>query len=102
VLRAFGEVENALTSEQRLREQIVHVSARRSILQRSLNLARDRYRGGYASYLDALDAQRNLFAVELNAITVREQQLNALVRVWASLGGGWGDRTIADRSALPR
>lgn len=102
VLRAFGEVENALTSEQRLREQIVHVSARRSILQRSLNLARDRYRGGYASYLDELDAQRNLFAVELNAITVREQQLNALVRVWASLGGGWGDRTIADRSALPR
>lgn len=88
-LRAFGEVENALTSERRLREQIDRAIARRTILQRSLVFARDRFRGGYASYLDELDAQRNLFTVELNAIGVREQQLNAIIRLWAALGGGW-------------
>jgi NodT family efflux transporter outer membrane factor (OMF) lipoprotein len=88
-LRAFGEVENALTSERRLREQIDRALARRAILQRSLVFAHDRFRGGYASYLDELDAQRNLFSVELNAIGVREQQLNAMIRLWAALGGGW-------------
>lgn len=97
VLRAFGEVENALTSERRLREQINRAISRRTILQRSLVFARDRFRGGYASYLDELDAQRNLFTVELNAIGVREQQLNALIRLWASLGGGWDLRDLEVR-----
>ncbi|MBG6117371.1 MULTISPECIES: efflux transporter outer membrane subunit [unclassified Sphingobium] len=94
-LRAFGEVENALTSERRLREQIDRAIARRAILQRSLIYARDRFRVGYASHLDELDAQRNLFTVELNAIGVREQQLNAMIRLWAALGGGW---KVAGRS----
>lgn len=89
VLTAFGEVEDALSGERRLREQAERVTRRRAILQRSLVLARDRYRGGYAAYIEELDAQRNLFQADLDAIAVREQQLTNLIQLWAALGGGW-------------
>lgn len=95
VLSAFGEVENALVGEKRLREQIARAISRRTILQRSLTIARDRYRSGYSPFLDELDAQRNLYNVELSAITVREQQFNTLISLWQALGGGW------NASALP-
>jgi NodT family efflux transporter outer membrane factor (OMF) lipoprotein len=89
VLTALGEVDNALSGERTIRERFARSLARRTILQRSLALATDRYRGGYASYLEQLDAQRNLYQVELDAITVREEQINNLVSLWAALGGGW-------------
>lgn len=89
VLTAFGEVEDALSGERRLREQAKSVMRRRTILQRSLVLARDRYQGGYAAYIEELDAQRNLFQADLDAIAVREQQLTNLIQLWAALGGGW-------------
>lgn len=59
------------------------------ILQRSLELARDRYRAGYASYLEELDAQRNLFSAQREAITIREGRLANLVTLYETLGGGW-------------
>lgn len=89
VLTAFGEVEDALSGERRLREQAARVMSRRDILRKSLVLAQDRYQGGYAAYIEELDAQRNLFQADLDAIEVREQQLNTLVQLWAALGGGW-------------
>ncbi len=60
-------------------------------LSRSLEIARDRYQGGYSSYLGVLDAQRNLFNTEfeLAAIQVRESQLNNVVSLYQALGGGW-------------
>lgn len=88
-LTALSEVDNALSGERTIRDRFDAAMRRRSVLQRSLALAADRYRGGYASYLEQLDAQRNLFQVELDAITVREEQINNLVTLWAALGGGW-------------
>lgn len=107
VLTAFGEVEDALSGERRLREQAERVTRRRDILQRSLVLARDRYRGGYAAYIEELDAQRNLFQADLDAIAVREQQFNTLIQLWAALGGGWEVTAVTTpplqpiRSGLP-
>ncbi|WP_454883239.1 efflux transporter outer membrane subunit [Sphingomonas oryzagri] len=91
-LTAFHDVENALTDVRRYGEQIVVVRRRRDILLRSLALATDRYRGGYASYLDQLDAQRNLYSTELEAIGIRQSQLDAIVQLHAAFGGGWDDK----------
>lgn len=93
-LTAFRDVENALTDVRRYGEQIVVVRRRRDILLRSLALATDRYRGGYASYLDQLDAQRNLYSTELEAIGIRQSQLQAIVQLHAAFGGGWDDGQI--------
>ncbi|MBD1552440.1 efflux transporter outer membrane subunit [Pseudomonas typographi] len=89
VLNAFSEVETALSGVTRLEQQIVWVRARINTLRRSLEIATDRYQGGYSSYLEELDAQRNLFDSELAAIQVRETQLNNIVALYQALGGGW-------------
>lgn len=88
-LDAFNEVENSLSAIGNLRQQLERVSARRSVLERSLTYAEDRYRAGYSSYLETLDAQRNLFNTELAAVQLRENQLNALITLYQVLGGGW-------------
>ncbi|MFC4932825.1 efflux transporter outer membrane subunit [Massilia sp. GCM10023247] len=89
VLTAFSEVENALAGVPRLQEQVEHASRRRAILARSLGYARDRYQAGYASYLEELDAQRNLYRVELDLVTLQRTQFDNLVSLYRALGGGW-------------
>ncbi|MCH8686759.1 efflux transporter outer membrane subunit [Pedomonas mirosovicensis] len=89
VLTAFGEVEDALTGIVRYGEQVEHAMRRRATLERALMLARDRYQAGYASYLEELDAQRNLYSTELEVITLRERQLNNVIDLYRALGGGW-------------
>ena len=42
---------------------------------------------GIASYLDVLDAQRNLFAAELALSQAQLQQLTAAVQLYKALGG---------------
>lgn len=89
VLTAFSEVENALAGVPRLAEQVDHAARRREILGRSLGYATDRYQAGYASYLEQLDAQRNLFQVELSLVTLRRTQIENLIALYRALGGGW-------------
>ncbi|TYP62102.1 efflux transporter outer membrane subunit [Stutzerimonas stutzeri] len=88
-LEAFSEVENSLSAVDNLRQQLERVAARRAVLERSLIYAEDRYRAGYSSYLETLDAQRNLFNTELATVQLRERQLNALITLYQVLGGGW-------------
>lgn len=102
-LRAFGEVENALSGVKRFEEQIERIRTRIQTLNRSLYIARDRYQGGYSSYLEVLDAQRNLFNTELAAIQVRESQLNNVISLYQALGGGWrGHQRSVGQSAAER
>ena len=95
-LTAFGEVENALVGVERLAQQMEHVTRRRAILARSVEFAKDRYEAGYAPYLEQLDAQRNLYQTEIEAITLRQEQLLNQLNLFKALGGGWA----ADRTAL--
>jgi len=61
----------------------------RDVLSRTLTLATNRYRAGYSPYLDQLDAERDLLAVQLALVRSRENRLNALVGLYQALGGGW-------------
>ncbi len=88
-LNAFSEVENALSGLDSLARQSRRLEARREVLARSLAIAEDRYHGGYSSYLEALDAQRNLFDTQLAEVQLQEAQLNRLIELYRALGGGW-------------
>jgi multidrug efflux system outer membrane protein len=99
VLQAFADVERALTGVRRYDEQIAIIRDRRSILQRSVTLSQDRYQGGYSPYLEQLDAQRNLYTTELEAVTVRQSQLANIVLLYQAFGGGWN---MTGLPALPK
>jgi NodT family efflux transporter outer membrane factor (OMF) lipoprotein len=89
VLTAFGEVEDQLAAIDEFARQSVEVEAQRAALQETLRVAGNRYREGYASYLDELDAQRNLFAAQQTALQLRADELTARVNLDRALGGGW-------------
>ena len=55
----------------------------------ALRLASNRYRAGYAAYIEQLDAQRGLLAADLTRIQSRADRLNALVDLYRAAGGGW-------------
>jgi len=89
VLIAFQEVEDGLASVERLNEEETALVVHRDVLSRTLTLATNRYRAGYSPYLDQLDAERDLLAVQLALVRSRENRLNALVGLYQTLGGGW-------------
>lgn len=89
VIQALADVENALAGSQLLQTQMAQAQERQQVLQRSLGFAHDRYQAGYASYLEELDAQRNLFAVQQEVIRLRQSQLDNVIALYQALGGGW-------------
>ncbi len=56
------------------------------------DLARKRYREGVSTYLEVLDAERNLFAAEQALIELRRAQVDNLVTLYVALGGGLVER----------
>ena len=89
VRSAFAETENALASIDGLQRQLVEAEARRVAAGEVLRVAGNRYRNGYASYLEELDAQRTAFTADLNALQLRTSLLAAHVDLYRALGGGW-------------
>ena len=89
VIKAFGDVETALVSTQQLQSQWQHARQREIVLTSTLGFAKDRYEAGYASYLEELDAQRNLFAAQQDVLRLRQSQLENAVALYQALGGGW-------------
>ena len=58
-------------------------------LRRAREIADARYRIGYASYFDVINADRDLFVSELALAQTYTNSWDSLVRLYASLGGGW-------------
>ena len=91
VLSALSDVENALVGVERLDTQLQIAQRRRDVLAKTLGYAKDRYEAGYASYLEQIDAQRNLFQAEIDVINLRQSQLDNRIALYRALGGGWQD-----------
>ena len=89
VLVAFAEVEDNLAGLRILAAQSEQVDAGVVLARRSADLAQKLYQAGRSSYLDLLDAQRNLAGVERNAVQLRGSQAVTTVALIRSLGGGW-------------
>ena len=89
VQAAFREVDDALISIEKSREQLEAEGRRVQALRDYARLAKLRYDEGYASYIEVLDAQRSLFDVELQYIGVRGTVYTSLVNTYKAMGGGW-------------
>lgn len=87
-LIAFAEVEDAMASVQRLASQQAAAIRKRDALDQAFRLADERYRAGYAPYLERLDAERSQLAARLEVVDLQAQQLQATVALNRSLGGG--------------
>ncbi len=86
---AFREVSDALTAYNRTTEQRAQEELLVKALEDAERLSNIRYRGGIDTYLQVLDAERNLFQGQLDLARLRRDELTAIVNLYRALGGGW-------------
>ena len=87
VLQALREVSDALIAKQQSGEERREREGQVAALQDSVRLSDLRYRAGQSSYLELLDAERQLFTAELQLEQSRLEELLAAVRLYKALGG---------------
>jgi multidrug efflux system outer membrane protein len=93
VLVAFKDVEDQLSSLRLLGEQARAESDAVSSASRATALSSSRYRNGFISQLELLDAQRSELRNRREAARVRAAQYQATVGLIRALGGSWDSRT---------
>jgi multidrug efflux system outer membrane protein len=89
ILVAFRDVEDQLASLRLLAEQAEAQGRAVHSASRTTALSDARYRNGYVSQLDLLDAQRSELRNRRQALQVRSAQYQSTVGLVRALGGGW-------------
>lgn len=85
---AFKEVSDALASQASLQQQAQAQQAQADAETRRLQLSSLRYENGVASYLDLLDAQRSLFALQQALVQARLALMQNKVLLYKAVGSG--------------
>ena len=88
-LNALREAGDALVGARAARDEVTAQLTQAQALRRATSLAELRYRTGIASYVEVLQAERDLFAAELALSQAQLGQLAAAVQLYRALGGSW-------------
>ena len=89
IQNAFKEVNNAIVSLKEYTEQENDLKLTQDAAKKAMDIASNRYKAGYSSYLEYLDAQRVYNDASIAYIQKRQLRLMASVELFKSLGGGW-------------
>jgi multidrug efflux system outer membrane protein len=89
VLQAYRETADALVVTDKTRGIIAETVIRRDAALRLLDLQKRRYKAGVVSYLEVLDAERQLFASEIDLAQSQVARVVGYVDLYRALGGGW-------------
>ncbi|KJR97113.1 MAG: hypothetical protein VR65_24395 [Desulfobulbaceae bacterium BRH_c16a] len=88
-LNALREVADALSQYSHSAEEIAAQRRREFSAREGLRLTEKRYRAGVVSYLEVLDAQRQLYSAETDLAQSKLTRRTAAVQLYLALGGGW-------------
>lgn len=86
---AFQETLDALTGVASARDIMRAQDERVAALNKAYSVAEARYKAGHIAYLELLDVERQLRAIEQEQVRARLSLLQATVNLYRSLGGGW-------------
>jgi len=89
LLKAVGEVSNALVALEKIASQELIATERVTTLQGALSNAGLLFGSGMATYLEVIVAQTNALQAELALADIRRQHLAAKAELYRALGGGW-------------
>lgn len=99
VLTAFRDVEDQLSALRLLGEQSQVLAQAVESAERASHLSDVRWRNGYVSQLELLDARRNALRQRRNALQLRSAQYTTTVMLIRALGGSWEPAAGASRIA---
>ena len=89
VQTAFREVDDALISTRKYREELAAQGRQIDALREYVRLAQLNYDEGQVSYIEVLDSQRKLFDAELIYTQTQGLVYASFVAMYKALGGGW-------------
>jgi multidrug efflux system outer membrane protein len=90
LLNAGQEVSNALYSYQSATDKLKSRTLQIGFLEKAVDYTKELVKyTPTINYTDVLTAEESLLAAQLNSINDKVQQLEALVSLYRSLGGGW-------------
>ena len=89
VLTALEETENALVRFVKARQRQAHLQIASQASAQAVELARVRYSNGVDSFLNVLDAERQLLELQDQLAQSETGTGLALVALYKALGGGW-------------
>lgn len=87
-LVAGQEVSDAISLYQTALDKMMVRTKQMTALYKSVEYSQELLRYGSANYTEVINARQNLLAAELSTVNDRLQQLQAMVQLYAALGGG--------------
>ncbi len=96
VLRALQEVESSLVRYRTARSRVDRINDAALASERAADLARLRFSGGVADFLQVLDAERTQLEAQDQLAQSRTEAATAYVAVYKALGGNWPSDGGAD------
>ena len=99
IQRAFRDVSDALVRRRQLTLQIETTREMLAALTERARLAQLSFDNGRSSYLEVLDAQRDLFETEQALVQLRRAELASVVALYSALGGGFSYQDASTTAA---
>lgn len=89
VQQAFRDVSDSLIAYRKSQEFRVQEEQLTHSAEEATKLSTMRYKGGATSYLEVLDSDTRYFSAQLALAQAQLRELQSLVQIYRSLGGGW-------------
>lgn len=101
VINAVRDVDSAVESFSAEQDSVAQLSDALAQAQRAVELATERYDRGLTDFLNVVDAERRLYALEAQVILAQQGAAEGFVSVYRNLGGGWQDYQSAPAIRIP-
>src|SRR5208337_4812076 len=98
VLTAFQNVADALHALQQDANALNSAAAAKTAAGVTLDLARNQYQSGYASYLALLSAEQAYQQAVINLVQAQANRYADTAALFQALGGGWWNRPDVPKS----
>jgi NodT family efflux transporter outer membrane factor (OMF) lipoprotein len=100
--RALQEVADNAVSQRALQQQLTAMQQAVTAATEAHRVARNRYEGGLARYLDVLSAEDQLLASVRQLVDVQSRALTLDIGLHRALGGGWSESAGAPDATAPK
>jgi len=89
ILNSYIEVANQLSRVGNLEKSYGLKAQEVDALNQSVNISNDLFKSARADYMEVLMTQRDALESKFDLVETRLQQMEAMVSIYRSLGGGW-------------
>ena len=101
ILKAVGEVRDALTANVQEAERNILLKRGLVAARSALDIARDKYIQGLIPFSEVLTAMQSVYSLEDDCTTSDGRKMMNLIALFKALGGGWEPFTRQQDSARP-